>query len=96
MSSEQDQPSEGELTPEATLRKIWRVQTEGNREVRREIGFYNLDAIISVGYRVNSVEIVHPAGGVLGLSLKRYLAGSEFGDSEISSRRGEIWAAAGM
>lgn len=46
----------GELTQEATLRKIWRVQNEGNREVRREIEFYNLDAIISVGYRVNSVQ----------------------------------------
>lgn len=39
----------GELAPEATLRKILRVQREGNREVRREIEFYNLDAIISVG-----------------------------------------------
>lgn len=46
----------GELTQEATLRKIRRVQTEGNREVRREIEFYNLDAIISVGYRVNSAQ----------------------------------------
>lgn len=46
----------GELMPEATLRKHWRVQTEGNREVRREIEFYNLDAIISVGYRVNSAQ----------------------------------------
>jgi hypothetical protein len=46
----------GELTPEATLRKLWRVQTEGNREVNREIEFYNLDAIISVGYRVNSAQ----------------------------------------
>lgn len=46
----------GELSQEATLRKIWRVQTEGNREVRREIEFYNLDAIISVGYRVNSTQ----------------------------------------
>lgn len=46
----------GELSQEATLRKIWRVQPEGNREVRREIEFYNLDAIISVGYRVNSAQ----------------------------------------
>lgn len=46
----------GELSPDRTLRKIWRVQTEGNREVRREIEFYNLDAIISVGYRVNSSQ----------------------------------------
>lgn len=48
--------SSGELAPEATLRKILRVQREGNREVRREIEFYNLDAIISVGYRVNSTQ----------------------------------------
>jgi hypothetical protein len=46
----------GALTSEATLRRIWRVQREGNREVRREIEFYNLDAIISVGYRVNSAQ----------------------------------------
>ena len=46
----------GELTPAATLQRIWRVQREGNREVRREIEFYNLDAIISVGYRVNSPQ----------------------------------------
>ena len=48
--------SSGELTPEATLQTIWRVQREGNREVKREIEFYNLDAIISVGYRVNSAQ----------------------------------------
>ncbi|HEV7223793.1 MAG TPA: RhuM family protein, partial [Pirellulales bacterium] len=46
----------GELKPESTLRRILRVQTEGNREVRREIEFYNLDAIISVGYRINSAQ----------------------------------------
>lgn len=46
----------GELTREATLRRILRVQREGNREVRREIEFYNLDAIISVGYRINSAQ----------------------------------------
>src|SRR3989339_150812 len=46
----------GELTREATLRRIRRVQQEGNRQVSREIEFYNLDAIISVGYRVNSTQ----------------------------------------
>ena len=46
----------GELTEAATLRKIERVQTEGSREVRRQIEHYNLDAVISVGYRVNSAE----------------------------------------
>ncbi len=46
----------GELSEGATLRKIRMVRTEGTREVRREIEFYNLDAIISVGYRVNSAQ----------------------------------------
>lgn len=43
-----------ELTEEATIRKIRIVQPEGIRQVERERAFYNLDAIISVGYRVNS------------------------------------------
>ncbi len=43
-----------ELERKATNRKIRIVQTEGKREVSREIDFYNLDAIIAVGYRVNS------------------------------------------
>ena len=43
-----------ELTPEATIKKNLIVQQEGNRRVKREQTFYNLDAIISVGYRVNS------------------------------------------
>ncbi|HRD79471.1 MAG TPA: virulence RhuM family protein [Saprospiraceae bacterium] len=47
---------EGELSKEATCAKIAQVQTEGNREVNRLIEFYNLDAIISVGYRVNSTQ----------------------------------------
>lgn len=46
----------GELQREATIRKFRTVQTEGNRQVARNIDFYNLDAIISVGYRVNSVR----------------------------------------
>jgi len=46
----------GELAREATLRKFRTVQTEGSREVTRNVDFYNLDAIISVGYRVNSVR----------------------------------------
>lgn len=46
----------GELAEGATLRKIRMVRTEGNREVAREVSYYNLDAIISVGYRVNSAQ----------------------------------------
>ena len=45
-----------ELTIEATIRKFRIVQKEGQREVTRNTNFYNLDAIISVGYRVNSLR----------------------------------------
>ncbi len=44
----------GELTREATIRKFLIVRTEGSREVSRNLEYYSLDAIISVGYRVNS------------------------------------------
>lgn len=46
----------GELEQISTTRKFRVVQQEGNRSVKREIDHYNLDAIISVGYRVNSVK----------------------------------------
>ncbi len=45
---------EGELDPSSTVSKMETVQQEGNRSVKRLRDFYNLDAIISVGYRVNS------------------------------------------
>ena len=43
-----------ELSTDSTIKKFLIVQQEGARQVRREQIFYNLDAIISVGYRVNS------------------------------------------
>ena len=48
-----------ELTLEATVRKIRTVQTEGNREVSRELEYYNLDMIIALGYRINSKIATH-------------------------------------
>lgn len=50
---------DGELQEEATCRKFRQVQTEGTRQVSREIPFYNLDMIISLGYRVRSVIATH-------------------------------------
>ncbi len=47
---------EGELEASTTVRKFRTVQTEGSREVEREIEYYNLDVIISVGYRVKSPQ----------------------------------------
>jgi hypothetical protein len=48
--------STGELKEKSTIRKFRIVQKEGNRDVGRDVEFYNLDAIIAVGYRVNSRE----------------------------------------
>ncbi len=46
----------GELAKEATVRNFRTVRREGNRSVTRNIDFFNLDVIISVGYRVNTVR----------------------------------------
>ena len=48
--------SDKELLPEATVAKFATVQTEGDREVERNLDYYNLDVIISVGYRVKSIR----------------------------------------
>ena len=47
---------EGELSPEATVKEYLTVQTEGERTVKRNVNYYNLDVIISVGYRVKSLR----------------------------------------
>src|SRR4030067_2422411 len=46
----------GELRTEATIANFATVQKEGSRSVQRALQYYNLDAIISVGYRVNSIR----------------------------------------
>ena len=46
---------EGELEEESTCRKFRQVRKEGSREVVRELPFYNLDMIISLGYRIKSI-----------------------------------------
>lgn len=48
--------AEGELKQRATVAKFATVQMEGNRQVTRDIEYYNLDVIISVGYRVKSLR----------------------------------------
>ena len=51
--------SEGELDKDATVAKFATVQKEGGRNIKRSIEFYNLDVIISVGYRIKSVQGTH-------------------------------------
>src|ERR1700690_2620875 len=50
--------AQGEISQEATIRNSRTVQNEGNREVSRNMEFYNLDAIIAVGFRVNSARAI--------------------------------------
>ncbi len=50
---------EGELDESSTCRKFRQVRTEGNRQVSRELPYYNLDMIISLGYRVKSMIATH-------------------------------------
>ena len=64
--------AEGELEAEATLSKMEIVQQEGKRKVNRTLDFYNLDAIISVGYRVNSRRATHFRIWATGV-LKEYM-----------------------
>jgi len=64
--------AEGELQQNATVSKMEIVQVEGTRSVRRQVDFYNLDAIISVGYRVNSRRATHFRIWATGV-LKEYM-----------------------
>ena len=48
--------SEGELIQDSTVRKFRTVQQEGTRNIERDLEYYNLDVIISVGYRVKSPQ----------------------------------------
>ena len=71
---------DGELEPEATVRKFRTVQIEGTRQVNRERDYYNLDMILAVGYRVRSNVGIHAhesdltQGGTAGHPLSRSAA----------------------
>lgn len=65
---------DGELAKEATVRKFRTVQIEGNRQVSRELDYYNLDMILAVGYRVRSNVGMHFrrwASGILTEYMKK-------------------------
>ena len=64
--------ADGDLEAVATLSKMEIVQQEGKRKVKRTLDFYNLDAIISVGYRVNSRRATHFRIWATGV-LKEYM-----------------------
>ncbi|MCH5194153.1 MAG: virulence protein RhuM/Fic/DOC family protein [Oscillospiraceae bacterium] len=81
--------NEGELEREPTVAKFATVQTEGGREVTRDIDYYNLDVIISVGYRVKSqrgVEFRKWANGV----LKEYIIKGHAVNNKRIEQIGEV------
>lgn len=80
----------GELQQEATIRKIRIVQKEGTRNVEREVDFYNLDAVIAVGYRVNSYQATQFRIWATGI-LKEYMIKGFALDDERLKQGGKIF-----
>jgi hypothetical protein len=77
----------GELDEFSTVAKIATVQTEGKREVVREIEYFNLDMILSIGYRVDSKEATHFRKWATSV-LKKYLTdGYAINESKISQTK---------
>ena len=72
---------QGEIVAAATIRNSRTVQTEGRREVARNVDFYNLDAIIAVGFRVNSVRAIQfrqwAAGVLRDFAIRGYVLDKE-------------------
>ena len=78
---------EGELQPDATVAFFATVQTEGKRKVERDIAYYNLDMIISVGYRVHSYRGVQFRMWATGV-LKEYIVKGFALNDDILRRAG--------
>ncbi len=72
----------GELEQVSTIRNFRIVQREGNRDVTREIDFYNLDVVIAVGYRVNSYQATQD-GAWAGVAINEWLQGNPSLVSEL-------------
>ena len=77
----------GELVEQATARKIRVVQTEGGRQVQREVLHYNLDAIISVGYRVNSQRATQFRIWATGVLKEYMIKGFVLDDDRLKQER---------
>lgn len=74
----------GELSKKATCAKLAQVQTGGTRQVTRQIEFYNLDTILSVGYPVNSTQTIHFRFWANGV-LKEYLIKEAMNDERLKN-----------
>ncbi len=79
---------EGELSAEATVRKFRTVQTEGEREVARELTYYNLDMIIAIGYRVRSSTGTHFRQWATALLREYMIKGFALDDERLKGNGG--------
>ena len=79
---------EGELEQSATVKEYLTVQNEGSREVNRSIKYYNLDAIISVGYRVKSLRGVQFRRWATGVLREYLVKGFSMNDDLLKSAGG--------
>jgi hypothetical protein len=82
----------GELDEAATCKEFLQVQSEGGRQITRRQKFYNLDAIISVGYRVNSIRGVKFRQWATAV-LKEYLLRGSVRDQRIDKLEKRMTAA---
>ena len=80
----------GELEEEATIRKIRIVQQEGNRSVARNVAHYNLDMIISVGYRVNSKQATRFRQWATGVLRDHITKGYTVNEELLKNKRADI------
>ncbi|HLC69664.1 MAG TPA: virulence protein RhuM/Fic/DOC family protein [Patescibacteria group bacterium] len=79
----------GELSKSSTVAKIATVQTEGNRQVERLVEYFNLDAILSVGYRVNSKRATQFRIWATGILRKHILEGYSLNQKRLLELRGK-------
>ena len=80
---------EGELSREATVSKMETVQDEGSRQVARNKDFYNLDAIIAVGYRVNSKRATQFRIWATGILKEYIIKGFAMDDERL--KKADTW-----
>lgn len=83
----------GELSAESTVSKMKTVQTEGGRSVRRKRDYYSLDAIISVGYRVNSAKATRFRQWATGVLREHLTRGYTLNRQRLETNARELEAA---
>jgi prophage maintenance system killer protein len=87
---------DGELMERGTTKDFLAVRTEGRRRVRRKLNYYNLDAIISVGYRVNSKRGVRFRQWATGVLREHIVKGYTLNAQRFAERGVEIEQAIGL